>query len=160
MASNLINTREDLDALAGTSAHAEAMTMLCGTLWRLEKDDIAKAWKAVPDESTVARFGLTLADFPGANPPELPVYVAPPSSAPQAVTRAQAKAALLIAGKLAQVQPAIDAITDPMQRGLVQIDWDDRLVFERGNPTLIALSSALGMDEAALDALFVAGAAL
>lgn len=90
------------------------------------------------------------------------IVVPTPEAAPipKSVTRAQAKAALLLAGKLAQVQPAIDAITDPMQRGLVQIDWDDRLVFERSNSTLIALSAALGMSEAALDALFVAGAAL
>lgn len=160
MESTLINTAEDLAAIKGTPAYAAFMGQLAGSLWRLEKDDVAKVWRAVPDESTVTRFGLTLADFPGAVAPALPVYVAPPSTMPVAVTRAQAKAVLLLAGKLAQVQPAIDAITDPTQRGLAQIDWDDRLVFERSNQTLIALSAALGMSEAALDALFEAAVML
>lgn len=78
MESNLINTREDLDAIHGTPAHAEAMALLAGTLWRLEKDDAAGAWRAVEDDSTIARFGFTRANFPKATPPALPIYAAPP----------------------------------------------------------------------------------
>lgn len=77
MVSNLINTREDLDACAGTPAHDEAMAMLRGTLWRLERDDAAKTWRTVADDSIIARFGLLRADFPNAVPPALPEYQAP-----------------------------------------------------------------------------------
>ena len=43
-----INTREDLDAIAGTPEHVAFMALLAGTLWRLEKDDTAQAWVANP----------------------------------------------------------------------------------------------------------------
>ena len=70
-----INTRADLDAIAGTPEHIAFMALLAGTLWRMEKDDTAQAWVAIEDNSTVKRFGFTLADFPGARPPALPEYV-------------------------------------------------------------------------------------
>ncbi|SFB73993.1 hypothetical protein SAMN05216344_102158 [Polaromonas sp. OV174] len=84
----------------------------------------------------------------------------PPPVIPAAVTRRQARQALLLAGLLADVQPAIDAIPDPVQRGLAQIEWDDSQMFERHRPLLIALATALGLDAAALDALFVTAEAL
>jgi hypothetical protein len=79
---------------------------------------------------------------------------------PQEVTRRQALQALLLAGKLAQVQPAIDAIPDATQRGLMQIEWDDSQTFVRTRPSLIAIGTAIGLDSAAIDALFVQAAAL
>lgn len=75
---------------------------------------------------------------------------------PQTITRAQAKLALLSAGLLGSVQPTIDAIPDPVQRSAAQIEWDDRLTFERTNPTLVALATAMGMTSEQLDALFIA----
>jgi hypothetical protein len=79
---------------------------------------------------------------------------------PQTVSRGQAKEALRRAGKLALVQPAIDAILDPDARAAMQIEWDDRLEFKRDHPSLLALASALGLDSAGIDALFIAAAAL
>ena len=79
---------------------------------------------------------------------------------PNSLTRAQAKLALLNAGLLDAVQPAIDAVPDPAMRQARQIEWDDRLTFDRGNPTLIALAAGLGMTSAQLDQLFIAGIAL
>lgn len=76
------------------------------------------------------------------------------------VTRRQAKQALLLAGKLSLVQPAIDAIADATQRAMVQIEWDDSQVFERSRPTLIALATALGMTAQDIDELFATAAAL
>lgn len=76
------------------------------------------------------------------------------------ITRAQAKAALIISGLIGQVQPAIDAIPDPLQRALAQNDWDERLTFERSNPTLAAMAAALGMTDAQLDDLFALAATL
>lgn len=74
---------------------------------------------------------------------------------PEKVTRRQARQALVLAGKLSLVQPAIDAIADPVQRQLMQIEWDDSLEFERGRQTLIQIGGAIGLDASALDSLFI-----
>jgi hypothetical protein len=79
---------------------------------------------------------------------------------PQEVSRRQAKEALRRAGLLSQVQPAIDAILDADQRTAMQIEWDDSQVFQRNRPSLIAIGTALGLDSAEIDALFVTAAAL
>ena len=79
---------------------------------------------------------------------------------PQSVTRRQARQALLLAGLLDNVQPAIDSIADPVQRSMAQIEWDDSQQFERKRPLLIALAAALGLGEEALDNLFIQAAQL
>lgn len=79
---------------------------------------------------------------------------------PHSITRAQARAALILAGLIDRVQPAIDAITDQLQRALVQNDWDSRGTFERDNSTLLTLAAALGLTEVQLDDLFIQGAKL
>lgn len=96
---------------------------------------------ATPEEITAAQAAAARAAIPS-------------------ITRAQAKAALIIAGLIAQVQPAIDAIPDPLQRALAQNDWDERLHFERSNPTLAAMAAALGMTDVQLDDLFALAASL
>ncbi|GAO72665.1 hypothetical protein [Comamonas sp. E6] len=80
--------------------------------------------------------------------------VAPPR-VPARVTRRQARQALALAGLFAAVQPAIDAIPDPQQRQLAQIEWDDSQDFERERPLLIELGHAIGLDDAGIDALFI-----
>lgn len=89
-----------------------------------------------------------------------PVGYVDPHAVPDQATRRQGKQALLLAGKLSSVQPAIDSIADPVQRAMIQIEWDDSQVFERNRPTLIALGTALGMTSADLDALFIQAAKL
>lgn len=79
MESAVINTRADLDAVAGTPAHAALVASLAATLWRVERDDTAGVWVAVEDDSTIARFGFVRADFPDAAPPTLPAYISSPS---------------------------------------------------------------------------------
>jgi hypothetical protein len=76
-------------------------------------------------------------------------------SVPRTVTRRQARQALLLRGKLALVQPAIDAIADVTQRGLMQIEWDDSLSFDRDRPSLIAIGAAVGYDSGGLDDIFI-----
>jgi hypothetical protein len=83
-----------------------------------------------------------------------------PLEIPRVLTRAQAKLALLGAGLLGSVQPAIDAVADPAVRASMQIEWDDRLTFERTNPMLGALATGMGMTSDQLDQLFIAGATL
>lgn len=74
---------------------------------------------------------------------------------PVKVTRRQARQALLLAGLLDKVQPAINAIPDQLQRSLAQIEWDDSLEFERSRPLLVQLGYALGLNDSGLDAIFI-----
>jgi len=83
-----------------------------------------------------------------------------PPGPPMKVTRRQARQALLLAGLLNLVQPAIDAIPDATQRALMQIEWDDSQEFERNRPSLITIGGAIGLDAAGIDALFVQADAL
>ena len=79
---------------------------------------------------------------------------------PQVVTRRQAKQALLIHSKLALVQPAIDAIADPSQKAMIQIEWDDSQEFQRTRASVIAIGTAIGLSSSQLDDLFVLAATL
>lgn len=71
----IINSREDLDALAGTVVHEAFMASLAGTLWRLERDDAAQTWRVVECNWGIERFGFSRSDFPDAVAPELPSYI-------------------------------------------------------------------------------------
>ena len=77
---------------------------------------------------------------------------------PEKVTARQAVQALISVNKLHLVQPAIDAIADPVQRAMVQAEWDKSQDFERNRPTLIALATAIGMTSADIDNLFIGAA--
>ena len=74
----IINTRADLDAIAGTPVHAEFMTFLRGTMTRkqdvavrpegygqpdYEGEVIEPVWEDVEDLSTIAAFGFVKSDF-------------------------------------------------------------------------------------------------
>ena len=78
MASPVINTRADLDSIAGTKQHDEFMELLKGSMTR--KEDVADypdnyhepdydgpkvepVWHDVEDLSLIHRFGFTKADF-------------------------------------------------------------------------------------------------
>lgn len=79
---------------------------------------------------------------------------------PQVLSRAQARGALILAGLIDQVQSAIDSIEDPLQRALVQNDWDNRLDFQRDYPHLLSIASAMGLTDEQIDQLFIEGAKL
>ncbi len=74
----VINTREDLDAIAGTPEHAEFMQALKGSMTRkqdvqvypdgynqpdYEGPKLEPIWEDVEDLSTIERFGFTRSDF-------------------------------------------------------------------------------------------------
>lgn len=84
----------------------------------------------------------------------------PPPVVPAAVTRRQAKQALALNGLIASVQIAIDSIPNPTQRALMQIEWDDSQEFQRSRPAVIAIGTAVGLDAAGIDALFIQAATL
>ena len=76
---------------------------------------------------------------------------------PAEVTRRQARRALHDAGWLTAVEEAIANLPEP-RKSAAAIDWQDSNTFQRTNPTLQALASALGLSDAQLDDLFIAAA--
>ncbi len=87
-----------------------------------------------------------------------PVLAKPP--VPQSVTMRQARLALLGAGLLDDVDAAIAAIPDPVQRKAAQIEWEYAAIVERNSALIQQLAPALGMTEAQMDELFVVAARL
>lgn len=88
-----------------------------------------------------------------------PAPPAPQAIVPSRVTMRQARLALRADGKLAAVGTAIKALPSP-QKEDAQIEWDYATTVERSSPVVALLSAALGLDDAALDALFTAAAVL
>ncbi len=78
---------------------------------------------------------------------------------PHEVTMRQARLALLATGKLAGVEAAIASLPEP-QRTAAKIEWEYSNALQRSNPFLAQLGAALGLDAAAIDALFVEAAKL
>lgn len=90
-------------------------------------------------------------------------YVAPPPPPvviPAEVTMRQARLALLGIDKLDDVDAALASIADPAQRKAAQIEWEYSSTVKRDSAWVQQLAPALGLDAAALDALFTAAAAL
>lgn len=69
---------------------------------------------------------------------------------PQIVSRFQARAALLQAGLLDQVEQAVVAANDPF----ITLAWAETLEWRRDSPTLNALASGLGLTGEQIDDLF------
>ena len=78
---------------------------------------------------------------------------APPPRVPPVVSRFQAQAALLAAGKLAAVKAAMAQAS-----AFDKLAWEEAAEFRRSSPTLNTLATALGMTPAELDELFHAAA--
>jgi hypothetical protein len=75
--------------------------------------------------------------------------IASTAPVPASITRFQARAALLAAGLLDDVEMAVAA-----SPRFVQIAWEDASVFDRSSPTIAALAAALSLSDADLDDLF------
>lgn len=78
---------------------------------------------------------------------------------PQEVTMRQARLALLDAGLLSSVQTAINSLPEPA-RTKAQIEWDYSNALQRDNSFVSVLGAALGLNEEALDSLFIAASKL
>lgn len=105
----------------------------------------AAQFVTVPDD---VEAGWTLVSGSWSAPPPAPPVI------PQSVTMRQARLALLNHGMLSNVQPAINALPEPA-RTRAQIEWDYSNGLERNNAFVSTLGVALGMDDAAIDALFI-----
>jgi hypothetical protein len=78
----------------------------------------------------------------------------PPSPVPSTISRFQARAALLAAGLLPTIEAAM---ADPAMDPFAKLAWDYAQDFNRASPTISGLQAMLGLTDATLDALFVAG---
>lgn len=73
---------------------------------------------------------------------------------PEFVTMRQARLALLAAGKLSQVDAAINSLPEP-QKSEAKIEWEYSGEVVRNKPFVKSLGDALGLSDADLDALFI-----
>lgn len=73
---------------------------------------------------------------------------------PHAVTMRQARLALHSAGLLASVDAAIDGLPSP-QKEAARIEWEYATEVQRSSGLVPMMGVALGLDDAALDALFI-----
>lgn len=103
-----------------------------------------------PDE---AGIGWTYDGATWAAPAPEPVPV------PTSASMRQARLALLQIGKLADVTAAINALPSP-QKEAAQIEWEYATEVTRDSALMKQLAAAIGLDDAALDALFVQAATL
>jgi len=78
-----------------------------------------------------------------------------PVAVPRSVTRFQARAALYQAGLLEAVERKL---AEPATAKLAQLAYEDAEQFHRDSPTVLGMALSLGLDDAALDALFIAAA--
>lgn len=112
-----------------------------------------QGWLAAPDD---VEIGWTYDgnDFaaPVVSPEEIRAAIRP-------VTMRQARLALLAAGVLGDVAPALAALPSP-HRDAAEIEWEYASEVRRDAPLIAALGSALGLTEDQIDDLFEAASAL
>ena len=80
-------------------------------------------------------------------------------SVPQEVSMRQARLALLARGVLGQVDAAINSLPSPDSEA-ARIEWDYSSVVARNSPLVVMMGAALGLDDDALDELFITAARL
>ncbi|MEL7966394.1 hypothetical protein AAG587_08455 [Vreelandella neptunia] len=81
------------------------------------------------------------------------------ASIPGSISPRQARLALLHANLLSQVDPAIESLESPAKEQ-AQIEWEYATSIERESEWINQLGSALGLDSAGIDELFVAAAGI
>lgn len=149
---------------------------------QLRRDNPDTSFGAEPGAECLAEFGVAIVagiDPPLASdaqrveegPPELVdgewrqtwnVTDIPPEeirAAIRPVTMRQARLALLAAGVLGDVAPALAALPSP-HRDAAEIEWEYASEVRRDAPLIAALGSALGLTEDQIDDLFEAAAVL
>ena len=123
------------------------------TKWRYTDATNTVAFRELPDGRMESQLAASL---PGV---EILSYVEPPEPIPTTVTMRQARLALLGAGLLASVDAAIDGLPSP-QKEAARIEWEYATEVQRSSGTMSMMGAALGLDDAGLDALFIAAVAL
>lgn len=149
----IINTRNDLDSIKGTDEYEAFISLLSGSMWRLERDDVAKTWYIIEDNSTIERFGFKREDFPNINPPQLPEYIEEVLPVPNYVTRRQGRLALIDVGLLEDVESLINNISDQSEKLKARVEYEAD-TWERNNAFLVTMWKNLGGTDDSLDDLF------
>jgi hypothetical protein len=90
---------------------------------------------------------------------EIAAMDSPHQFVPQEVSMRQARLALLARGVLGLVDAAIESLPSP-GRDAARIEWDYSSVVARNSPLVVMMGTALGLDDEALDELFINAAAL
>jgi len=85
--------------------------------------------------------------------------IVPPEPTELTIKAWQAKAVLALQGLLELAEKTIDSLPEP-QRTIVMSAWTNNADFPRSSQTILALAAELKLDDAMLDAMFAAGAAL
>ena len=83
-----------------------------------------------------------------------------PAPVPQAVSKAQGKAALIQGGFWGDVIGYRDSITDSIEQALFDVALNDTTEWRRDSPSLNAAAGAIGLTEQDMDALFTAASAI
>ncbi|MNU33581.1 hypothetical protein D3C71_221440 [compost metagenome] len=83
---------------------------------------------------------------------------APPAVVPHSVTKRQGRLALLDAGKYQAVIDAIEVLAGPA-RDRARIEWD-AATYERNSAFVASMGASVGLNSAAIDALFIQAAQL
>ena len=148
------------------------------TLATLRQDNQNVSFPEYPDEETLAEYGVypvtpVVPDYdPSTQVLEstgcaynaelqrwettFQVRPLPPPTAPESVTRAQGKAALITAGLWSGVMSFVASIPDPTERALAEVALHDTQEWRRSSPFFNAAATALGLTGEQLDALFLA----
>lgn len=84
----------------------------------------------------------------------------PEPAAPQCVTRAQGKAALILAGLWESVITYVQNLTNPTEKLMAEIALNDTAHWQRTSPFLNAVANALDISSDQLDDLFQQAEAL
>lgn len=114
-----------------------------GEVYAFEFDGSQDAW--IPSGAVLMTDAEVDAHL---NPPPIIII-------PQSISRFQARAALLAAGLLSDVEAAV-AAADPF----AQLAWAEAQEWRRDSPTLLALAHGIGLTDAEIDDLFVQAAAI
>jgi hypothetical protein len=82
--------------------------------------------------------------------------IVPPEPTPATVSARQIRLWLIRQGiNLAQVDAAIGAIPDQLERDSLRVEWQHAPYVERTHPMLVPLAAALGLTEEQVDQAFV-----
>lgn len=83
-------------------------------------------------------------------------WVITPQYIPDTISARQVRIWLVQHGiSLAQVESAIDNISDPITRDITRIEWEYAPYIERSHPMLIALGDALGLSPEQINNAFI-----
>lgn len=120
--------------------------------------DVPEFFGTCPDDATTQLDGVlgvyTQQDYDTMRADELRAR----NPVPQSVSRAQGKAALISQGLWSAVTGFVAAIPDDTERALAEVALNDTQEWRRDSAFLGQAAQALGLEDAALDALFIAAA--